>query len=91
MAVPARFRVEAEIAAFCVTPAVVTKVIGELVAVKAAFTVTDDAAIVSGPPEVTAAPMVMAAVFPVEPIRRLLVLDALIAPVEYTLVNDEVV
>ena len=83
--------VDAVIAAFWVTPAEVTKVTGEPVAVSAAFTVTVEAVIEIGPPEVTAAARVIAEVLPGEPIVKLFEFAALITPVEYTLVKDEVV
>lgn len=79
---PARFKAEAVIVEFCVTPPVVTKVIGALVAVSAALTVTVEAVIASGPPDVTAAASVIAEVLPGEPIRKLLLFAALITPVE---------
>ena len=68
--------------AFWVTPPVVVNVIGEPVAVTAAFTVTVAAFTPIGPPEVMAPPRVMAEVLPGEPMLKLLLFAALITPVE---------
>jgi hypothetical protein len=69
---------------------VVLSEIVEPVAVKAELIVMVEASMDIGPPDVTEPPMVIPEVFPGEPILKEELFAALITPVEYTAVNEDV-